>query len=206
MPNRTKQKLDKSKPLNPRIMMLYILVHGDLLTAMDVDCIVQQSCCTAMRAHGLAAAIAARWPHCDPYVGRTRHIRNWATSDSRPFPGTIQLMPTRAMAGPKFVVCAFAQYCHGKSGKYQDPLGMDIHPMIGYGDSSDARFKWFRECLDELALKLAAMDPPLKSVGFPFRIGCGLAGGSWPRYEHELRRWSDAHPELDVCVYQLELE
>lgn len=180
------------------------LVHGDLLAATDVNYIVQQNCCTAMTAHGLSESIATRWPQCNPYADRVRHLRNWATSESRPLPGTIRLMPSSPTTT---VVCAFAQYCHGKPGRYHDPLGMDFSPLIANGDGMDMRFGWFKECLETLA---GAITPTVEGVkpivGFPFRIGCGLAGGSWARYEREIGRWSDAHPELDVRVYRLEEE
>ena len=44
----------------------------------------------------------------------------------------------------------------------------------GEMDSEDDRRRYFESCLDEIP-----MIEGLSSVAFPFRIGCGLAGGDW---------------------------
>jgi hypothetical protein len=42
-----------------------------------------------------------------------------------------------------------------------------------------------------------------ESVGFPYKIGCGLAGGDWKLYESEIKRWSIEN-SIHVKVYKLE--
>lgn len=97
------------------------------------------------------------------------------------------------------VICAFAQYCHGKPGIYstKDPLG------LSYTDSLDDRFRYFQDCLLQITALLHTKPTEQQTIAFPYRIGCGLAGGSWPRYEAELKAWSDANPAFDVKLYQL---
>ena len=165
--------------------MPYTIVHGDLMTA-DTEYIVQQNCCTAIKAHGLSKAIADKWPDINPYKDRKKIAgkRNWAIVESRPAPGTIAIL--------SHVICAFAQYCHGKPGAYKD---MELNTA----DSSDDRLRYFTQCLE----LIAELTPRPKSVGFPYKIGCGLAGGSWTKYERILKSWSDAHSDIDVKVYQL---
>jgi len=167
--------------------MPIVIVEGDLLEA-ETEYIVQQNCCTAMRPHGLSQIIAARWPHIDPYSFKTRLTGNWSTIESRPVPGSIALYENEC--GPN-VICAFAQYIHGKPGRYVDPAGTKIP------DTAVARFQYFKQCLTVIA----GLEPT--SVGFPYRIGCGLAGGNWDDYFGAITEWSAAHPEIHVVIYKI---
>ena len=179
--------------------MPYTIVRGNLLDSTE-QFIVQQTCCTAIKPHGLSACIAAKWPSCNPYSSRRKAKGNWAIADDRPTPGTIQLMDTDTDKGTT-VICAFAQYCHGKPGvyKHKDPLGLP------HTDSLEDRFRYFQDCLLQIStlLQTKPTDTKQQTIAFPYRIGCGLAGGSWPRYEAELKAWSDANPAFDVKLYQL---
>lgn len=95
------------------------IVTGDILNSTE-QFIVQQNCCTAVRAHGLSATIAAAMPGCDPYASRKPYKGNWAVLEDRPEPGSLMIFE-REEGGPS-VICAFAQYCHGKPGVAKDPL------------------------------------------------------------------------------------
>ena len=150
--------------------MPYKITEGDLLKA-STEYIVQQNCCTAVRAHGLSEIIASKWSEVNPYKDRKKYKGNWAVKEDRPEPGTIMVYelvyPEQREDQLKGVICAFAQYCHGKPGIYKDPLGLDKK------DKSTDRIGYFRECIETIT----ELNP--KSVGFPYRIGCGLAGGDW---------------------------
>jgi O-acetyl-ADP-ribose deacetylase (regulator of RNase III) len=63
-------------------------------------------------------------------------------------------------------------------------------------DNAAMRKYWFQQCLAEIKL----LTP--KSVAFPARIGCGLAGGNWDDYLNMLK---DFHDQLivDVTVYDI---
>ena len=89
------------------------------------------------------------------------------------------------------VICAFAQYNHGKPGKYKDPLGLD------HADDPIDRLGYFAQCLDAVA----TLSP--KSVGMPWKIGCGLGGGSWIKYEQVIQKWAADYPHVDVVLYRL---
>ncbi len=170
--------------------MPYQVVKGDLLEA-DVDYIVQQNCCTAVKAAGLSKAIATKWPQVNPYKERKAYKNNWAVAEDRPEPGSI-LVYEFENENLKGVVCAFAQVSHSKPGVYNDPLGFVKE------DSAKDRQRYFKECLD------AIVELKPKSVGFPYKIGCGLAGGSWSVYEKILQSWSQENPSISVLVYQIE--
>ena len=47
----------------------------------------------------------------------------------------------------------------------------------GYEDNQEDREKWFQQCLDKLG-KLKHYQ----NFAFPYKIGCGLAGGNWDHY------------------------
>lgn len=49
----------------------------------------------------------------------------------------------------------------------------------GTDDTYEMRKKWFQECLGRISLKFKN----LKSIAFPYGIGCGLAQGIWREYE-----------------------
>ena len=177
-------------------------VSGDLLTA-DTEYIVQQMNCCTTNSCGLAAVIAEKWPSINPYASRIRLTGNWATAETRAEPGTISVYPVpvpppqtaQAQQAPSFVVCVFAQVFHGRPGAYnkKDPL------QIKLDDGPDDRLAYFRQCL----VKIADIKPKPKSVGFPFRIGCGLAGGNWVYYSNAIRDWSALHPDITVKIYRL---
>jgi hypothetical protein len=176
-------------------MPSYKIITGDLLEA-KCEYIVQQNCCTATRPHGLSEVIATKWPAMNPYGIRCRHRgRNWAVAEDRPAPGSILVFTfdTPPQGDLKGVICAFAQYNHGKPGIYKDPLGLDTH------DTAKDRVEYFKQCLAEIT----KITPTPKSVGFPFKIGSGLAGGSWLLYERMIREWAEANPGIEVTIYRL---
>lgn len=173
--------------------MTYTVIKGNLLDA-DTEYIVQQTCCTAVKASGLSQAIANKWPEINPYSDRKAFKGNWAVVEDRAKPGSI-LVYNFEEPNPntiKGVICAFAQYCHGKPGGYKDPLNINID------DTADDRIKYFIKSLK----CIKKLNP--KSIGFPYKIGCGLAGGSWPVYEKILKNWSLENPNITIKVYKLD--
>lgn len=84
-------------------------------------------------------------------------------------PGTIKVVGNKSKK-QRFIVAMFAQLNPGKPTK---------------GDSKSQREKWFRECLEKIG-KIKS----LKSISFPFGIGCGLAGGDWEVYHQMILDWT----------------
>jgi len=61
------------------------------------------------------------------------------------------------------------------------------------------RLRWFQQGLE--ALLPIVMAAPNASVAFPYRIGCGLAGGSWPAYQTVLNKFAaDLGPDHPVYI------
>lgn len=173
------------------------IVDGDLLAKGQVDCIFQQCNCLAVRPHGLSASIAAAFPYADVYglrrgVGR----RNLARPEDRSVPGTCQIV--KGDDGP-YVACLFAQYQYGRSGRFQ--FGdYQTHP-----DGPRDRERYFWQSLQDFHRQAETMKPEncIRTLGFPFYIGCGLAGGSWPSYLGMITRFAAMHPEYRVTIFRL---
>jgi O-acetyl-ADP-ribose deacetylase (regulator of RNase III) len=158
---------------------------GDILTSTE-EYIVQQCCCTAIKAKGLSEAIATKWPGTNPYELRKKYKTTWATLETRSKPGTISVFDTT-----RKVIAMFAQYCQGKPNTCKDPLNIEIN------DNAENRLNWFKECLEEIA----KLSPT--SVAIPYKIGCRLAGGNWTKYYKAIQEWSLKYPTLQITIYSL---
>jgi hypothetical protein len=160
------------------------IITGDLLLATE-NFIVQQGCCTACRPHGLSKAIAEKFPHANPYKCRTPMKKggNTANSETRDKPGTCKIMGN--------VVVLFGQYAMGKPG---------IYNSFDVPDSAKDRLQYFKSSLDDLATKI----PLDTSLAFPYKIGCGLAGGKWLDYLQMIEEFHMKNPSLKIKIYKLE--
>ena len=58
-------------------------------------------------------------------------------------------------------------------------------------DDHDSRIIWFKQCLQLLEKKIIKLE--CKLVAFPFKIGCGLAGGNWNQYKSIITEWSQQY-------------
>ena len=70
------------------------------------------------------------------------------------------------------VIVLFAQWDFGKGERYQ-------RTVSSYKDTPEEREQWFKQCLDELG-----KCDYYQNFAFPYKIGCGLAGGNWDHYLH----------------------
>lgn len=142
-----------------RLHMAIYVYNCDLRDFDAAQIIAQQCNCVTNTAKGLSASIAERFPYADFYSDNPQRV-----------PGTIELRGGDAT--PKRWVCAmYAQYHPGKS------TGKD-------GDTVTARSEWFKQCLERLA-----KVKNLRSIAFPRKIGCGLAGGNWATYRAIIDNW-----------------
>lgn len=163
--------------------------QGDLLNAKE-DYIVHQCNCYTVNSHGLSKAIGERYPWADYYRTRTRiGSRNFSLDDKDKF-GKIKIInnPDEEIGGG--VICMFAQLCPGK------PLRFRTYPNWEI-DTEEERFKRFKSCLKKLGKWAQGI-----TLAFPWRIGCGLAGGIWTRYFAEIEKFA-AKYNIDVTIYKL---
>jgi hypothetical protein len=170
------------------------IIEGDILDMTGKGSyIVQQCCCVSTYTAGLSAAIARKWPALNPYktrrpVGKSRR----ATLNTRDSPGTAEVFSIGG--GAVNLVCLYAQYGPGKPSVYEDN---EVQP---FADTADARLKFFKDALEDAATMITDEGATLY---FPYRIGCGLAGGNWPTYHAALKIYARIHPEFNVVIVKL---
>lgn len=150
------------------------IVDGNIL---DSDCqyICHQCNCVTNEARGLAQHIFNRFPYADIYFNRPPGFKDK--------PGNIIIRGDPSL-NQRYVINILSQLYPGKS-KY------DI-------DSADLREKWFI-----LALCQIKKIQGLKSIAFPWMIGCGYAGGNWHNYKKMIDLLADdLQGVADVYIYR----
>jgi O-acetyl-ADP-ribose deacetylase (regulator of RNase III) len=174
--------------------MSFSVVKGDLMKFKG-DAIVQQSNCLTTRTHGLSATIKKEFG-VDPYSIRTSKVNNVAIKEDRDLPGSIQIFETGI--SPKYVVCLFGQYQPGTPNKY--PKYKKASDEDGVVENYINREGWFKQGLDET--KKWIVEKKIKSIAFPFKIGCGLARGNWDHYYAMIVNFQK-EIKIDVSIIQL---
>lgn len=154
------------------------IVSGDIFDAKEKYMCHQTNCVTKSAAH-LSKDVFARYPWADIYTGRTTHDQ----------PGTIIVRGNGQ--DQRYIVNCLGQFYPGKS-KYP-------HSTL---DGIEIRQKYFYKCL----LRIAQL-PDLESVAFPWRIGCGAAGGIWEHYLGNITNFANFIEEKQgarVVIYRRE--
>ncbi len=172
-------------------------VKGNLLASKEKYIVHQCNCVTTRAAH-LAHSIFKRFPYSDIYSprdgkdGDTAHVDSTLNPEAalKPYedkPGDIIIRGNGD--DQRYVIALLGQYFPGFA-RYPDSKK----------DGVKARQQYFYQGL----LKIAQI-PSLKSIAFPYGIGCGAAGGDLAVYSKMI--WSFAkHLEgkSEVYVYHLE--
>lgn len=159
--------------------MLDIIV-GSIFDSKEKYICHQCNCVTNRSAH-LAKTVFQHYPYADVYSARK----------NADVPGTIIVKGNGE--DQRFVIALFGQYYPGES-KY--PLSTL--------DGRKIREKYFHK-----ALMSVARIPNLESVAFPWRIGCGAAGGNWEYYLGTISNFARHVEEQQgarVVIYKLEGE
>lgn len=164
-------------------------IKGDILE-LEYDSnsyIIQQCNCLAIKPHGLSASISKKFSYADFYSLRSQlGKRNLATHETRSIPGTIGILHNNSNTSPH-IVALYAQYDFGKVNSYYGERPDE------YSDTTENRYKWFKKSLRELrkTLKNKSLDNNIKyKIYFPFKIGCGLAGGDWKKYSKAIDKFA----------------
>lgn len=155
------------------------LINGDLFASKEKYIAHQCNCVTQKAAH-LAKSMFDRFPYANIYKER---ILPWT-------PPVGMQMGDIIVRGngedQRFVINMLAQYYPG-SPKYSDSSR----------DGFIARKNAFQECLNKIS-----EIPELTSIGLPFGIGCGAAGGDWLIYRKMIKNFSEK-ADADVVIYKL---
>jgi O-acetyl-ADP-ribose deacetylase (regulator of RNase III) len=151
---------------------------GNLLDA-DEQYIAHQCNCTSFYSAGIAHDIFKKYSYSDTYKDRK-------VDD---IPGTIKIMGNGT--DQRYIINMFGQ--HSPGGYSNSTLSID---------SKKNREKYFYNCLLEIS-----KIPKLESIAFPFRIGCGLAGGDWKYYLGTLENFAkyvEKSQNTKIFIYKRE--
>ena len=178
---------------------------GDITNWTETDAIVHQCNCLTVKAHGLSAQIAKKYPWGDVYrFRRCQRFRNLAIPADRKEPGTIQILrnpgldvvknsngESRLVPKKPDVIALYAQWDFGKGGGYQRILSH-------HRDTPQERERWFAQCLEELG-----KCDHYQNLTFPYKIGCGLAGGNWDHYLTMIRDFAVKYKKHVTLLYPI---
>lgn len=140
---------------------------------------------TCKKGKGLAASITERFPYADFYTNRKKDC----------VPGSIEM---RGGKGIGRFVCAF--YAQIRPGK---PIeGSSEERSSGFSnerDREEKRIQYFAKCL----IALGSVKN-LREVAFPYKIGCGLAGGNWEKYLNMIKEFAISNKNVKVFIISQE--
>ena len=156
--------------------MTITTVTNDILNAYG--CYVAHQCnCVSVQSAGLAKTLFMRYPGSNDYQ-RLDIVR---------IPGTVKIYPTNYKIGPIGIINMYSQVFPGKSNTT---------------NQTNMRSALFEQCLAQIA----DLFPPEKSVSiaFPYKIGCGLAGGDWKTYLKMLQTFDESHSNITVLIFKRE--
>ncbi|MHA1681868.1 MAG: hypothetical protein ACTSUE_13095 [Promethearchaeota archaeon] len=148
------------------------VVFADLLNHGETY-LMHQVNCTARKSHGLSKQVFTRYPSADIYDDR-KHGRIGTG-----VPGTVDVRKNEG------VINMLGQY------------------FLGYWKTAkqkNDRFKWFKMCLSSLE-SYFRFQKKLVTIAFPFRIGCGLAGGDWNIYFAALKKCNQKQESIEFVMY-----
>lgn len=155
------------------------VIEGDLLES-DAQYIIHQTNCVSHGASGLAYFLFDKFPYADVYAERKRD-NIWHK------PGNIYI---RGGNGDRLVINAMGQFMPGNpSGTVQLTGGVEV------SDTPDMRIHYFLSCMSHV---MKADD--LESIDFPYRIGCGIAGGDWVYYRKVINSFAKKVPHATVRI------
>ena len=162
--------------------MSYQIIEGDIFETQAKYLAHQCNAITTKAAH-LSASVFARYPWADIYSPRAG-----VDFDKLPLegekPGDIVIKGNGQ--DQRYVINMIGQLYPGKP-KFPE----------SEKDGYVARQFYFRNAL----LKIIKI-PNLESVAFPYKVGCGAAGGEWDVYDGFLKIIANKI-EADVFVYKL---
>ena len=154
------------------------IVTGNLLES-ECQFIAHRCNCYSTRSAGLATAVFKAFPWADVYSDRRQRGNDAALFGSITIHGNPQL-------NKRQIINIYGQLYPGKPSPGQDSMA--------------ARLAAFRNALAQIA-----RIPDLASIGFPYGIGCGLAGGDWNEYQKLLEHFAEqvSVNGVSVILYRL---
>ena len=68
-------------------------------------------------------------------------------------------------------------------------------------DNELLRIKAFKNGLNKIAKQITLTC----NIAFPYKIGCGLAGGKWPVYEEMIKEFANNNKHLTIYIVKLNI-
>lgn len=161
--------------------MTITFIYNSNLLESNAQIIAHQCNCITKTSKGLSLQISKKFPYADPYSKRNKHSK----------PGTIKVYGKKSL-GQRYVLSMFGQY---HPGKVTNSPKKTPHNF----ETSKQRKMWFKQCLDAISSKVNG----LKSIAFPCRVGCGLAG-DWGDYLSILKKWSKENLGIKITIISLD--
>jgi O-acetyl-ADP-ribose deacetylase (regulator of RNase III) len=155
--------------------MALIILKGDLLKS-DCDVIAHQANCYSRMGAGIAKQIVQKWPVV-AVEDRNFHITS----------------PSKRLGQFSY---AFVEQ--------NTVMVCNLYGQLNYGTGAVQTNYAALESSIRLMMDFLKQSPVFKSkkIGFPFRLGCGLAGGDWAVVSKILNRISEEY-DVDLYAYSL---
>lgn len=165
------------------------IIEGDILEC-DAQYIAHQANCVSRLSNHLAKSIFKKFPYADIYSERAKgnyvHI-----------PGELYIRGNGE--GQRYIINITSQVLPGAPRKGN--IG-----RLQISDDSETRLRLFSGCLSQIA-----NIKRLKSIAFPWRIGCGAARGNWTDYQAIINELADLvgdpdrpHPAEVIIIKRLQ--
>jgi len=163
--------------------MNYKLIEGDLFDS-DAKYLAHQCNCISVGAFGIAKVLFEKYSYADIYISR-EGVPFEQLPLSGEEPGNIVIKGNGV--DERYIINMLAQFWPG-----------GVRYPYSAKDGYIARQRYFKDCL----LKITKIED-LESIAFPYKIGCGIAGGNWEIYEKLIDIFA-SKVKADVYVYRFE--
>ena len=163
------------------------LLHNRAFAAAVAESVQLERALTDAQLATLGADIPAfRTQHVVMHNGVHYQPRGRTRESVQDQPGTVSVHHDNMALKPS-VINLYAQMGGGTA-----------QPKGQWGETAEKRIQWFRDSL----AALTARRLRLASIAFPWRIGCGLAGGCWDAYRAAIVEFAHANPAVRVAIVQ----
>lgn len=156
---------------------------GNLLDS-DCDYICHQVNCQGRMASGIAKQIREKWPVV---------YQNYMTKCTRGHEGYLR---PELLIGDIQIVGLWEDF--EKETNHQSVINMFSQFSFGYDGKRYTSYDAFWQCLGLIKQSI----PKGSSIGFPYKIGCGLGGANWKVIHAMIEEALDE--DYDVRIYKLE--
>lgn len=191
--------MDSSKSSN-----VEVIYPGDIFKS-GCEMLVHQTNCIVGGPYGIGAGLytimTQKYPYCNVYQ-RRKHSNNkkFASDENRGIPGEINIDHPVNSTGP-IIVGINGQYGISKTGTKNFDKYIKFPPEYST-ESHEMRENWFKEGLSKLRNYILT-NSSIKTVAFPYFIGCDLAGGIWNNYFAMIQEFASNQDQFKVKIHRL---